>query len=65
MRFAIIVFVILWFAAGFAGTFLLQEVDSGHWQEIALGPITLVNAIRERNDPEELPSNPYLDQTSS
>ena len=47
MKFAIGVIVFIWLLCGLFGAWWLGDLNSRHWKEIALGPITLVDAWNE------------------
>jgi hypothetical protein len=45
MKWAIAIFVFLWLLCGLIGAYMNDDLDAEHWKEIALGPITLTQAI--------------------
>lgn len=45
---AFVVFAVLvWFFCGVAGAWGLGKLDTDHWQDIARGPLTLVEAFNQ------------------
>ena len=48
MKLAFAVLVFIWIICGAAGAWMLDELDSAHWKEIAKGPITLADAFSEK-----------------
>jgi len=47
MKAFVIFAIIVWFICGFAGAWMLGKLDPNHWKEIALGPITLIEAFND------------------
>ena len=47
--FGIAIFV--WLLCGLAGAFMMNDLDSDHWQTLAKGPITLIKAIKDAPTP--------------
>lgn len=48
MKFAFGVFVFIWLLCGLIGAWRLDDLDALHWKKIALGPITLAEALNEQ-----------------
>lgn len=47
MKYAIGIAVFFWLLCGLIGAWILDDLDSGHWKEIAYGAITLADALNE------------------
>jgi hypothetical protein len=48
MKLAFAVLVFIWTLSGLVGAWILDDLDSAHWKEIARGPVTLAEALNER-----------------
>jgi hypothetical protein len=51
MKAFIIFAVAVWLVCGLTGAWILDKLDGEHWQYIARGPLTLVQAINEKPVP--------------
>jgi hypothetical protein len=43
--------VFVWLLCGVIGAWMLDDLDSSHWQVIGKGPITLIRAINHAGTP--------------
>lgn len=48
MKLAFAVLVFIWVVCGLVGAWMLGDLDSAHWKEIAKGPITLAKGFDEK-----------------
>ena len=47
MKLAVGVTLFLWLLCGAVGAWMLDDLDASHWRKIALGPITLADAMNQ------------------
>lgn len=47
MKYAIGIAVFLWLLCGIIGAWILDDLDSSHWKEIAYGGVTLAQALND------------------
>lgn len=48
MKFVVGIVVFFWVLSGLIGAWILDDLDAVHWKKIALGPITLAQALNDR-----------------
>lgn len=48
MKYAIGIATFFWLLCGIIGAWILDDLDTAHWKDIAYGAITLAEALNER-----------------